>query len=112
MGQTRRFPRSPYSAYLRPIARADERTRTADLLITSVRCTSGLYSGLPILSGLSSSDSSQCLLDAERTTGFRRERWGVEPRPLRAACQESLAPAQASWTGTGTGPVLRILPTS
>jgi hypothetical protein len=68
--------------------RADERTQTADLLITSVRCTSGLFSGLPILLGLSPSDSSQCLSDAGRTTGLPRERWGVESRTLAQPCQQ------------------------
>jgi hypothetical protein len=45
--QTESFTYAKYSAYLRGIGRADERTRTADLLITSdPSCVAGVCSGL------------------------------------------------------------------
>jgi hypothetical protein len=43
------FSEAEYSAYLSRIGRADERTRTADLLITSVRSgVAGVCTGLQI----------------------------------------------------------------
>jgi hypothetical protein len=43
------FSEAEYSAYLSRIERADERTRTADLLITSDRsCVAGVCRGLQI----------------------------------------------------------------
>lgn len=70
----RRLPpsidRTDVRTFVNQEEKANERTRTALLLITSVRCTCVLCSGLPFPSGLSPSDSIQYLSDAQRAPVF------------------------------------------